>query len=58
MSGVKLPLPLYAFMAERGQIYVFILSLSHVVSCAEVSLLLFVSLFEPKSYKNATSVRM
>ena len=37
MSGVKLPRPLYAFMAERGQIYLFILSLSHVVSCAEGS---------------------
>jgi len=58
MSGVKFSLSVYAFMAERGQIYLFILSFSHVVSCAEVSLLLFVSLFDSQSYKNATSVRM
>jgi hypothetical protein len=45
-------------MAERGQIYVFILSLSHVVSCAEIFLLIFVSLFDSKIYKEATSVRM
>ena len=47
MSGVKLPLLLYAFMAERGQIYLFILSLSYVVSCAET----------PYCYWLASSIR-